>query len=738
MASSAPPSGTQTATAIGAADQDTPVRIVLDRVAPAVARPDQTVSVSGSIENVSQTVISLDSATVSTQTLALDTVGALDAWLAGDQELTAPKQVGQRRLSQRLSPDETMEFTVVVPADAIAPPFSFASLPLLVDVTADEGATVGTVHTVLPWYATSSPAAPLHLSWVVPLTVPAEPALTSTPGPDHTQAWLDVVGTGSPARAWLDGLGRYNPTFVVDPALLVPSASAADISAAAPPEQIPLPTPTEPTPAKPTVSPTQAPEQTAPAPTSVPEVITDPDDPTEPADNNELVELPQDPTRIQEAEAAVQNLLGSVPADQLWWLPVADPDLAALIDVGVDAEIVDDVITAELPPSVLKADTLVERGRHDIGWPVWSQLDDDRLDAVHDLGSVPPLSAVVVPRSTFTDVSGFDREPVAAHTTTTGDLTLLGYDERLSDFVGSMPTSSADAEQIQAVLAYTLARYQRTPADPGAVVIAPARNVAIEAETVRDLAAALSSAPWLAQVPANTLLDDPDSGSASEASFTESTSLPTPPPSPLSLTEIDRIEGVRDTLAQLSGILPSAVAVQRWEPVLNGLYSTRWRTNRDAWSVPLVNLESQIEIVVDGIRINPTSVNFLAQEGLIQITIINDLPVAVQDLQLTLSPGNGRLRIIDQPSPISIGAKSRANVQFRARAVAAGEVPVRATLTTPSGLMIGATQEVDVQVRPTGIWIYWVIGGLAGVILILGLTRALRRPAPVLGRTPHE
>jgi len=141
-------------------------------------------------------------------------------------------------------------------------------------------------------------------------------------------------------------------------------------------------------------------------------------------------------------------------------------------------------------------------------------------------------------------------------------------------------------------------------------------------------------------------------------------------------------------------------------------------------------MESQVSTITGGVRINPTEVNFLAQEGLIQITVVNELPVTVQDLQLELEPGNARLRIIEAPDAVTIGPMSRATVQFRAEAVAAGEVPVRATLSTPGGLTIGEAQDVGVQVRPTGIWIYWLLGGLAGVILILGLTRALRRPAP--------
>lgn len=735
------------------AQTDTPPALItLDRVSPSVLKPGQSLSVQGSVENVSDRVITMESVQVSSQNRALDTPGALDAWLAGDQTLSASKQVGQQDLSGRVAPGDTADFRVVIAANAISPPFSFASLPLLVDVITQDGAVLGSAHTILPWYDDEPALAPLELSWVVPLTLPPEPALTSAPGPERTDAWLQAVGQDSPARAWLDGLRRDNATFVVDPALLVPLASTADISAAAPTEQIPLPTPTDPSTTEPSASPTASPQDTQapPAPTGSestsgetdgqPPSIETGGEASSTDDAGDVTGLPESPTPIDEAEAEIQNRLGEVPAEQVWWLPVADPDLAALVDIDVDPQIASDVLNADLPPSVFDVDALVDRGRRDVGWPLWSQIDAAQLDGVRRMDSEEPLSTLVVPRSTFVDSSGVDRIPTGKQGTTTGPVDLLGYDERLSELVSTMPSAEADAEQIQAILGYSLARYQRSPAYPGAVVVAPERHTAIEAETVRDLSAALRSAPWIAQVPAATLLDEPTSAQgpnpseAGESTLVTSTTLPSPAPSPLSLSEIDRIEGVRDTLGQLSGILPSAVAVQRWQPVLNGLYSTRWRSNPDGWSIPLAELESQIGIVTDGVKINPTDINFLAQEGLIQITIINDLPVAVKDLQLTLAPGNGRLRIIEQPVPITIGALSRANVQFKARAVAAGEVPVEATLSTPSGLLIGDAQEVDVQVRPTGVWIYWVLGGVGGAILILGLIRALRRPARNAGQ----
>ncbi len=167
-----------------------------------------------------------------------------------------------------------------------------------------------------------------------------------------------------------------------------------------------------------------------------------------------------------------------------------------------------------------------------------------------------------------------------------------------------------------------------------------------------------------------------------------------------------------------------------WGPVLDGLYGARWREQREAWATPGRDVQQVVAEVQRGVHVNPTTVNFLADEGLIRITVVNDLPVTVEDLTLTLDPGNARLRITEQPESITIGPGSRANVQFRARALAAGEVPLEASLSTSNGTAIGKVELMQVRVQPTGVWIYWVMGGVAGVILVLGLIRSLRpRPA---------
>jgi len=120
-------------------------------------------------------------------------------------------------------------------------------------------------------------------------------------------------------------------------------------------------------------------------------------------------------------------------------------------------------------------------------------------------------------------------------------------------------------------------------------------------------------------------------------------------------------------------------------------------------------------------------VNFFADRGVLQVTVVNDLAVPVHDVHLTLTPAQPRLLIEQQPGPLKIGAKSRTNVPLDVTAIAAGLVPIEAVLTTPNGTPLGQNARVDVRVQPTSTWIYWVLGGLAGVVLVLGTYRSLRR-----------
>ena len=707
------------------------VDILIDEVEPAVVGPDTPWTLRGSVRNAGTVSTDLAEVSASTAWVALDTASALDAWSDGENDPRTPRPLGDDVVEEVLAPGEDLDFEISVPGDALSPPFSFTSLPLRVKVATADGSTLSETRTVLPWYSGAPAESPLGVSWVVPLTVPGDPALTSAPAPGRTQAWLDAVGDESPARAWLDELSESSATFVVDPALLTPLGSAADVSAAPSEEPIPLPEPTDP-PAEPTDPSSSADD----APDSGEESSGDgagaesdqesssaTASPTQP----ELPELdlPEEASVLQEAEADLQVRLGGLSRSQLWWLPVSDPDVAALIDQGADPELTRDVLSRELTPSVYEAERLLDRGQRGVSWPAFGTVDGQGMATMRDLWPGGPPLATVLPRGAFTEAADTMGQPAGELASPSGAMPVLGYDVRLAEILAEIPGPEEDGASIQLLLAHTLARYQRQPSTPGAVVLAPPRDAPVEGDTVASLTRAVTEAPWIDQVAAADLLDE-----AVAVRLTGSTPADPPAESPVSAARIAQIEAVRATLTDLAEIVPQGGAAAQWDSVLDGLYSTRWRGLSREWLVPMSEMESQVSTITGGVRINPTEVNFLAQEGLIQITVVNELPVTVQDLQLGLEPGNGRLRIIEAPEAVTIGPSSRATVQFRAEAVAAGEVPVRATLSTPGGLTIGEAQDLGVQVRPTGMWIYWLLGGLAGVILILGLTRAIRRPAP--------
>lgn len=755
------------------AEETLPIMVELDAVDPAVLGPGVPFAVRGSVHNVSTSPVPVSEVQAETAYRSLDTRVALEAWSTGDAGVSTSRVIGRDTLGGGvLAPGDSRSFWLRMDGERLSPPFDFATLPLAVKVLGD-GSVRGRVHSYLPWYA-GEPADPaLHLSWVVPLTKPAEPQLFDADPDVRDTAWLRAIGEGSRAQVWLDGLsgGDSAPTFLVDPTLLAPLPPVGEVTDPVP---APLPTPIapeDPAPDQPTEGPTApstdppptggsqtaTPEQatqpgrepSSPAPSSPPVSSADPTgpapsspDPTDPAPPTlPGVELPEVLTEVEQAQVDVQTRLSGLEPNQVWWLPAGDPDVAALLDLQAPPSLIEQLIPGEVPESPLVAGRLVDLGRHDIAWPAWSRVGQDDLAALARgwPQEETPLSAVLVPDTAVQAVDSTGTTGGAVRVSSgADDLTLLAFDTTLSGLLAAAPPPQRDGAVIQRLLAETMAIYQQAPAQQRGVVLGPPRQTVIDPRTLSDLTAALDQAPWLTQVSAAEALADPEparlTGTPLERPATgDRTAYPVPADTPLTEARLGDIEALRSTLLEISGILPSDQAVQRWQPVIDGTYSTRWRSDPESWSTPLTELQSQVEQVQAGLRVNPTTVNFLAEEALIQMTVVNTLSTDVQDVVLHVEPANGRLLVVEPPEPISIGAQSRATVQFRARAVAAGEVPVRVYLSTPSGLKLGETQELTVRVRPAGEWIYWVLGGVAGVILILGLARAGRRPSTAAG-----
>src|SRR5665811_2516517 len=101
----------------------------------------------------------------------------------------------------------------------------------------------------------------------------------------------------------------------------------------------------------------------------------------------------------------------------------------------------------------------------------------------------------------------------------------------------------------------------------------------------------------------------------------------------------------------------------RWVDAQNQVLSVRWRGHGRGIEAIDSATQAAVRAVSQGVRVAPSSVNFFADKGVLQITVVNDLAVPVHDVRLTLTPGQPRLRIDQQPGPLKIGPKSRTNVR---------------------------------------------------------------------------
>ena len=127
----------------------------------------------------------------------------------------------------------------------------------------------------------------------------------------------------------------------------------------------------------------------------------------------------------------------------------------------------------------------------------------------------------------------------------------------------------------------------------------------------------------------------------------------------------------------------------------------------------------------------------MSEEVTRTVTVVNRLDVDVRNVRVVFEPEGRppRLRVVAEPAPLTIRAGSRTTVRVQVEAIAAGVVPVSTHLATPANTRLGSDATVRVRVQPTNGWLMLGLGGLAGVVFIAGLFRALRVGRP---RVPTE
>ena len=672
--------------------------VSLTSITPTIAVPKAPIRITASVRNSSDTTLTSPVARALIGQRPLSSRQAVTDWASstGGQPLN---EATRRSLGKTLARGAVAVFTLTVPADAVSHSRPFAVLALSIEVdgtTPSATQASGDVKTYLPTLGAIKAFVPLSITWLVPLTLDPNPALQGTASPARTAAWNKAIGLGSRLDKVIQGTEKANVTWAIDPAILGPS----------------------PTPLVVDPSVTQAPptSDSSPPPTQGSTATPDP-----------VTGL---------TAALAQRLKAAAPGHTLWSLPFADPDLAALLPLTSGSQGLSALISH---PSTL--DVAVGPARSDIAWPVTGTLTPGAQAQLRRAFASPGLAAAVTSSSTLTSYGGPTAD--ASSKTSTG-LPLLAYDEPLSRTVAQTSSKANGPTTIQRFLADSMALLGERPGTPNrSVLVAEPRTFAGDPAVLQSLFAAVAKAPWLVSASTGQLLAaskkmTPEVAGAGNNGSATTSPAPTAKPgatdplsagtSPLNSDRLATMPGTLSTIAGLASILGDGpLFASTWTDAQVQELSARWRSNPQGLTVIDAATRSAIATISNGVTVAPSSVNFFADRGVMQVTVQNDLDVPIHDVHLTLTPAQPRLRIERQPGPLKIGAKSRANVHVEVTSIAAGLVKVDAVLTTANGTPLGQDSKVNVHVQPPATWIYWALGGLAGLILVLGTYRSLRR-----------
>lgn len=651
------------------------------------------------------------------------------------------------------------------------------------------GAPLAATHaTFLPFH-TRKEYQPLDVAVVAPLTLDPRPELVNATGEARAQAWTKGAGPGSRIDRILDATQDEAVTWAVDPALLgpapdgvgagddqtvggtsgetanessnggtenggtgndpTPSTAAGSPAAAERTATSPEPSTGAPSgessvgsngpaadtstdgstggsaaAATPPTSPGASPSPAAPAPTPAAPTPTSAPTPTAPP-----VAVVDPAAPIQEAlRRRLAMLAGTHP---VWSLPRQDPDLSALVAAGASRG----VLTRYLGGESGLAQTLDVAGVARVSWPIGTPLTRSALAQVESaFGAGGPTAHLVPARSLDTDP---DTTGGAVRRTASGRL-VLAYDDELSRLLSSATTAQGAGDLAARTLAETVALLGESPGRRRTVLLAADRGFDPDPRALSQVLGALRAAPWITRVGTGQFLDPQAASSTVELAETPRGNDPagesTPPSSPLTTGALERTESgyadVRGLASVLSATPTSAIVPD--PGTLDSLVSARWRGHTSAWQELFGDVTQRLRTLTTGVTVVPSTINFFAEHGIMQVTVVNQLDVEVHDVHLVLDPQGrpSRLRVTKEPAPLTIRPGSRTTVRVQVEAIAAGVVPVSAYLATPENTRLGTDATVRVRVQPTNGWVMLALGGLAGVVFIAGLYRALRAGRP--------
>lgn len=740
----------------------TTLRVHLAQITPTVAVTNRPVTLTVRVTNPTPTAVRGVVVRIRRGDRAVRARTEIQRW---DAEGVVPGRLltlVERPIPGSLSPGSTAAVAVTLPPTPL-PGDPYGAAPL--EIEAVRGDHTARRRTFLPYFRVKE-YTPLDMAFVAPLTADANPALYSTSATERFAAWGRLLGPSGRLSRILDGTTAAPVTMLVDPAIL----GAADASAEEPnpPDGgSAKPTPTNLAPTSPPTAATNQPGHRASTAARTTSAATDSATSAGPQQTPDPQPTPNTPAGVStpttdasetDEVARLQGALSTrLRAERtrhgLWLLPTGDPDLSAL----TAHQHTDALRRRLLAPAVVPASPEMPR----VAWPAGPHADESARTAIAAaFGSTPPAMFL----SPIGPLDQFRASQASAPHRDGGGRLVLGYDEELSRLWGALAARETAVETTQRFLAESAALLAQSPSRRRSVLVVSPRLFDADPAAQQAFFQAVRDTPWVNTVPAENLrtsaaaATNPTSDSAGPGHTPSATPTHAPggspvpdvsapevagatttvPPSPLTGSDAGLIENQQRDLRGIRSILTEPdPAVRTLQRGADSLAATVWRYDPAAWKRLRAAQTAAVQRYTNGVSVRPSTVNFFADSGVLQVTVVNDLDRDVRGLALTLNPEGraSRLRILRQPDFVQIRRNSRTTVRATVEAIAAGAVPVSTRLTTPEGTTLGKDATVRVTVQPTNGWAVLALGGLAGVVFLAGLYRTLRGGKP---RMTHE
>lgn len=548
-----------------------------------------------------------------------------------------------------------------------------------IEVTADElapGLTAGAawvsvqtektaVHTFMGVHR-SKEYVPMDMVWGIPLLLPTDEKLFGEPGTDRAQAWADTVGPDSRLWEMTEEPPSEDEVWILDPRLL-----------SLPPE------------------------------------------PTE--DTGQ--ELSQALTAEREIRSEWASRVRSAldPARTIV-LPAADADVAA----AAGSKAVADLVTPLVEEGVRSADLL--GGAHGtIQWPAGGIVTERRTAA---LSRIQPGSTAPTLLTDTSAIAPGGFTPTGATRTTHG-ARLLVADDSLSTLAGEVSSPETAVLARQRLVADTSVLLGERPGTPRSLLVVPDRGSLPSPEDYARLRSVTDEVPWLERGNFTDMLDQVDEAPRDAVPRTAGQIERATGESPSPALDKERAARIAEARRAMSTFASVRSDGPIWKKAmgasLDQLASSRWRSDISSFDGLFDHVSEEVDLTTDDLVVSSGEVNFFADTGRLQITIVNRTDVRLTNLDVQVESQTPSFRIQEPAQSLTIGPDGRQKVTVQATALAAGQTPVHVVVTTPDGQALTDRATLSVRMRPTGEAVYWVIGGLAVVLLGAGTWRSLRR-----------